>query len=237
MNMPNIQWSNKERMMRTFLLLLPALMLSGQTAPAPKAPVKAVAAKAPAPETNYKEQGSPSAPITIEAYTDYECPHCGRFYREFMPQFKKDYIDTGKVRFVHRDFPLVQIGHIHAMLAARYADAAGEIGFYDLAVNQIFQTQDSWYMYGKNTGDIDGVLSQVLPPGAMQKVRELVKNDPRIDASITKDVNMANNVDHVNSTPTIVIVTKNGKREPDASVMEVPYPIFKKYLDAKIAGQ
>jgi protein-disulfide isomerase len=225
-------------MMRTLLLLLPALILSGQTAPAPKAiaAVKTAApAKAPAaPLTNYKELGSATAPVTMEAYTDYECPHCARFYKDFMPQFTADYIQTGKVRFVHRDFPLPQ--HPHAMLAARFANAAGEIGFYDLVVNQIFKTQDTWSVNGpSNTGDIDGELAKVLPPGAMQKVRELVKSDPRIDASISKDVAMAN-VDRVPSTPTVVIVSK-GKRDVISTIMEMPYSIFKKYMDQKLASQ
>src|SRR4051812_19069978 len=137
-------------MMRTLLLLLPAMMLqavslSAQTAPAPKTaplaktaptlPAKAASvAKTAAPITNYKEMGSPTAPVAMEAYTDYECPHCARFFKEFMPQFTKDYIQTGKVKFVHRDFPLPQ--HPHAQLAARIANAAGELGYYEVVVNQ-----------------------------------------------------------------------------------------------------
>jgi protein-disulfide isomerase len=225
-------------MMRTLLLLLPALILSGQTPPAPKAAatVKTVApTKAPAAPINYKESGSPKASIEIDAYTDYECPHCGLFYKQFMPEFTADYIATGKVKFVHRDFPIVQI-HPHAMLAARYANAAGELGFYDIVVSQIFKTQDIWSLYGKNTGDIDSIVAQVLPPGAMQKVRELVKNDPRIDESMKKDMDMATRVDNINSTPTIVIVS-NGKREPIATIMQMPYNIFKQYLDQKLAGK
>ena len=70
--------------MRTLLLLLPALILSGQTAPAPKA---AATTKAAGPVLNYKESGSPTASVTVEAFTDYECPHCARFFKEFMPQF------------------------------------------------------------------------------------------------------------------------------------------------------
>jgi hypothetical protein len=71
----------------------------------------------------------------------------------------------------------------------------------------------------------------------MQKIRDLVKSDPRIDASVAKDVSMAMSVDHVPSTPTIVVVSKNGKREPISAIMEMPYSLFKKYLDGKIAGQ
>ncbi len=206
----------------------------GQTAPAPKAPVTAKApVKAAALLTNYKESGSPTAPITIEAYTDYECPHCALFFKNFMPQFTADYIATGKVKFVHRDFPLPM--HPHAQLAARFADAAGEVGFYAIAVDQIFKTQDDWSVNGpKNTGDIDGELAKVLPPGAMQKVRELVKSDSHLDDTIKKDVDMAMNVDHVPSTPTIVVVAK-GKRDVVSSIMQMPYSIFKKYLDQKLA--
>jgi protein-disulfide isomerase len=216
--------------MRTLLLLLSALVLSAQTAPVHKA-----AAVSPAPSTNFKVSGSPSAAIEIDAYTDYECPHCARFFAEFMPQFAADYIRTGKVKFVHRDFPIIQI-HPHAQLAARFANAAGELGFYDVVVNQIFKTQDVWSLYGKNTGDIDAAVAQVLPPGAMQKVREMVKSDPRLDESVKKDVDMANNVDHINSTPTIVVIS-NGKREPISTIMNMPYNIFKQYLDQKLAGK
>jgi len=219
-------------MMRTLLLLLPALVLSAQTAPVHKA-----AAVSPAPSTNFKVSGSPSATVELDAYTDYECPHCARFFAEFMPQFTADYIKTGKVKFVHRDFPITQI-HPHAQLAARYANAAGELGFYDIVVNQIFKMQDAWAIapYGKNTGDIDGAVAQVLPPGAMQKVRELVKTDPRLDESVKTDMAMANNVDHINSTPTIVVIS-NGKREPISTIMNMPYSVFKQYLDQKLAGK
>jgi protein-disulfide isomerase len=223
--------------MRTLLLLLPLAVLSAQTPRTNTA--KTVAAKVPAAKTvqNYKISGSPNAPVTVEAYTDYECPHCARFYQEFMPQFTKDYIQTGKVRFVHKDFPLPQ--HQHAVMAAKYADAAGEVGYYDVAVSQIFKTQETWgaSATGPGNGNIDGELTKVIPPGAMQKIRQIVNTTGPIDAEIAKDVSDAQNRDHVMSTPTIVIVTKSGKREPVSTVMEMPYPLFRKYLDSKIAGQ
>jgi protein-disulfide isomerase len=225
--------------MRTLLLLLPALILSAQTAPAPKAATGKMAAAPKAPASapanlNYKESGSPTAPIVVEAFTDYECPHCARFYKEFMPQFTADYIATGKVRFIHRDFPLSQ--HPHAVQAARYADAAGELGFYDLVVKQIFGTQDIWSINTPSgTGNVDAEVAKVLPPGAMQKVRELVKADPKIDAGMKVDMDLANS-DRIPSTPTVVIVSK-GKRELVSTVMDMPYSIFRKYLDQKLAAQ
>ncbi len=214
-------------MMRTLLLLLPALVLSAQTAPVHKVAVTPVAA-------NYKEMGSPSAPVTLEVYADYECPSCGVFFRNIVPDLIAQYVKTGKIKFSHRDFPLTM--HQHAQLAARYADAAGEVGFYDLAVTQIYKTQDEWSQYGKNTGDIDGELVKVIPPGAMQKVRELVKTDPRLDDGIKKDYEMGMNLDHVNGTPTVVVVSK-GKREVVGSASSLPLSVWKAYLDKKLAEQ
>lgn len=104
-------------------------------------------------------------------------------------------------------------------------------------MNQIFNTQDIWSINNpKGTGNVDAEVAKVLPPGAMQKVRELVKSDPRIDASMATDMEFANS-DRIPSTPTVVIVSKNGKRELVTTVMEMPYSLFKKYLDQKIAGQ
>lgn len=197
--------------MRTLLPLLLALMLSGQTA-----------------NPGFKEFGSPSASIALEAYTDYECPHCAAFYRDIVPQLMALYVTPGKVRFVHRDFPLSQFPY--SRLAARFANAAGEIGRYELVANQIFRTQDTW----AKTGNIDAEVAQVLPPGEMQRVRDLVRNDARLDDSVSKDLEMGINLDHVNGTPTVVIVSK-GKREAIPNAATLPLSVWKNYLDMKLA--
>jgi protein-disulfide isomerase len=79
--------------MRFLPLFVSALMLTGLASAAP----------------NFKESGSPSAPMTIELYTDYQCPHCREFYLDVLPQLTKEYINTGKVRLIHRDFRLSQM--------------------------------------------------------------------------------------------------------------------------------
>src|SRR5262249_19604011 len=112
---------------------------------------------------NYKQTGSAAAPITCEIYTDYECPHCATLYRDTVPLMRADFVRSGRVKVVHRDFPLP--GHVHAKTAARYANAAGELGYYDVAVNQLFKTQAAW----SQNGDIDSQLVPVLPPGVLQK--------------------------------------------------------------------
>jgi protein-disulfide isomerase len=180
----------------------------------------------PAAAQSYKTSGSPSAPLALEVYTDYECPHCKAFYEETIPSFIVEFVNTGKARLVHRDFPITSI-HQYAGLAARYANAAGEIGKYDIVVNQLFRTQDEW---GQN-GNVDAAVMKVLPPGDMQKVRDMVKNDPKLDETVAKDVAMAANTDHLTGTPTLVIVYK-GQR--DVINGGVPYVTLKSYLNAKL---
>jgi protein-disulfide isomerase len=211
--------------MRFLLLLIPLVMLPAQTPPATKKVADHKTAPAtPAPAKNYKEAGSASAPITLEVYTDYECPACRDLYLNTLPPLMTDFVATGKVRLIHRDFPLPQ--HQYSKLATKYANAAGQIGKYDVVVNQLFQTQPEW----SQSGNVDGTVAKVLAPADLQKVRDIVKTDARLDDSMAKDVAMGNQ-DRLTQTPTIEIVS-NGKREQIAGGM--PYGILKSYLNKKL---
>ena len=74
-------------------------------------------------------RGNADAPITVIAYSDYQCPFCARSYRDVLPLLEQEYIDTGKVRYVMREFPLTSI-HANAMNASLAALCAGEQGKY-----------------------------------------------------------------------------------------------------------
>jgi protein-disulfide isomerase len=71
--------------------------------------------------------GSKTAPVTMVEFTDYQCPFCQRFHLQVYNELKKDFIDTGKVRFYSRDLPIDQI-HPNAMRAAQAARCAGDQG-------------------------------------------------------------------------------------------------------------
>lgn len=73
--------------------------------------------------------GNNNALVTIIEFSDFECPYCGKFYNETLPNIKENYINTGKVRFIYRNFPLTTI-HKNSLLAAQAAEAAGEQGKY-----------------------------------------------------------------------------------------------------------
>ena len=66
--------------------------------------------------------GKSDAPVTVIEFSDYQCPFCQRFVRNTLPALKTDYVDTGKVRYIFRDFPLAM--HRQARKAAEAAHCA-----------------------------------------------------------------------------------------------------------------
>jgi protein-disulfide isomerase len=85
-------------------------------------------------------KGKSDAPVTIVEYSDYQCPYCARVYRDTLSLIQKEYIDTGKVRFVMRENPLETI-HQDAMNASQAALCAGDQGKYWEMHNLIFDNQ------------------------------------------------------------------------------------------------
>jgi protein-disulfide isomerase len=182
-------------------------------------------ATAPVPAKDFKESGSPNAPLTCEIYSDYECPHCALFHRETLPLLMEQYVKTGKVRVIHRDMPLPM--HAHARTAARYANAAGRLGYFAAASDQIFLTQNLWH----ETGDIEVELAKVLPEKVMETVRQMVKNDPTLEDLINTDVTQGK-TDRLNQTPSLVVVWK-GQRQLIGGGL--PFSLLKSYLDERLA--
>lgn len=82
-------------------------------------------------------RGRPDAKLTLIEFSDFQCPFCERFYRETLPLIDKDYIQTGKLRMIYRDFPLAGV-HEHAQKAAEAAQCAGEQGKYWEMHDRIF---------------------------------------------------------------------------------------------------
>src|SRR3989304_1908007 len=71
--------------------------------------------------------GDKNAPVTIIEFSDYQCPFCRKFWTETLPSIKSQYVDTGKVKIVFRDFPLTSI-HPSAQPAAEAAECVREQG-------------------------------------------------------------------------------------------------------------
>ena len=85
-------------------------------------------------------QGSPSARVALEEFTDGQCWYCGQFARNTLPQVEKEYVRTGKVLLAVRHFPLEQM-HAQALSAAEAAECAGQQGRFWEMQNLIFDNQ------------------------------------------------------------------------------------------------
>jgi protein-disulfide isomerase len=205
-----------------FSVLVVASLLAAQS----KAP--AVAGKTPADFSRGKSMGSPSAPVTLEIFGDFQCPNCRVFYLAITQKVITNYVTPGKVYLVHRDFPIPSL-HPNARLAARWANAAALAGKFAETEKALYEAQDSWATSGK----IEPVLSTVLSAADMKKIRDiLAANSAQIDAAIQSDITLANSRG-VDGTPT-VFVTHRGQTQmlPQGGVS---YALLGQLLDYYLA--
>ena len=167
--------------------------------------------------------GSKSAPITIVEFTDYQCPFCQRFHTTAFPELKKNYIDTGKVRFYSRDLPLDSM-HPNATRAAQAARCAAEQG-------QFWTLRD---IMGANPSKLD--MDSIIADAAglkmdTAKLRSCIESD-KYKQAVQTDVLEAMKIG-ADGTPTFVI-GKSTADGVDGEVMvgAMPFEVF----DRKLKG-
>jgi protein-disulfide isomerase len=97
------------------LLILPGLSSSGVNLPEPLTYSNPVG----------KSLGDPNAPVLVEEFSDFQCSFCRRFHDDTLPQILEAYVDTGKVNFVYRHFPILGPGSTRAAIASACAQEAG----------------------------------------------------------------------------------------------------------------
>lgn len=102
-------------------------------------------------------RGNQEAPITIIEFSDFQCPFCARFHVQTLPLLLENYIDSGKVKLVYRDFPIQNI-HPNAMPAAVAAECADEQGKYWQYHDKLFENQSQWAKL--ETTDVIALFSQ-----------------------------------------------------------------------------
>ena len=165
--------------------------------------------------------GSPDAKVTIIEFGDYQCPSCRMFWKDVEPRLKKDYIDTGKVKLVFRDFPLMQI-HPEALLAAMAVNCAGEQGKYWQYHDKVFREQ-----YNRGD-DIIRMKAADLKKWAKDIGVDQAKFDQCLDSEKFKNEVMKDKADGdaagVQGTPTFFV---NGRVMGGAQ----QYPEYKKLID------
>ena len=169
-----------------------------------------------------KTMGNPSAPILLEAYSDFMCPHCKVFHETMLPNIIRDYVVPGKAYLISREYTLNIPDHMYSRLAAEYATAAARVGKYQAVSDVLFRNQVSWKMTGKVWETVAGVLS----PDEQKKVQALAA-DPAVKAEVQRDVDSAQKA-RLSQTPTLVI-THRLKQQPWTFFDD--YNLLRGYLD------
>jgi protein-disulfide isomerase len=167
-----------------------------------------------------KSLGSPSAPIRIEVFSDFECPACKGLHEQVLPLVMKDYVIPGKAYVVSREFPLRM--HQYSREAANYATAAARLGKYQQVADALFLNQAAWEVNGK----VWDTVANVLTPAEAKKVQLLAK-DPSVLSEVQRDVD-AGMAAGINQTPTM-FVTRGASRFPVTGV--VNYNLLRSMLD------
>jgi len=143
--------------------------------------------------------GPANATVTITEFASMTCPHCAAFTEKVFPKIKSEYIDTGKIRFVFREFPLDIKAAAGSMLAR--CIAKDDSGKYFAVIDMLFRQQNEWAL--KNTTE---TLTRIGKQAGLsqQQVEDCLKDQPLLD-KIAADQKYANEVLKVNSTPTFFI--------------------------------
>ena len=145
--------------------------------------------------------GSPDAKVTIVEYSSLTCPHCANFQSKVFPEFKTKYIDTGKVRFITREFPLDNLAAAGAMLA-RCIDPAKSFDFVEL----MFAKQADWASGQNPKAKLFEIAKQA---GFSEESFEKCLTDQALLDKVNAVRTRASDQFQIASTPTFFV---NGKR-------------------------
>jgi protein-disulfide isomerase len=147
-------------------------------------------------------KGDKNAKVTIVEFSDYECPFCGVFFSETLPKIEQEFISTGKLKYVRRDFPLVSM-HQNAMKAAEAAICAGKQEKYWEMHGRLFAHQNQLGRsdllgYAKAIGLNMGIFEQCFTAGQEAMIRRDMEEGLTIG---------------VQGTPTIFLGLRDGNNQ------------------------
>jgi protein-disulfide isomerase len=153
--------------------------------------------------------GDEKAPVTIIEYASMTCPHCAHFALTTFPQLKEKYIDTGKVKYILREFPFDPVA-VGAFMLARCA--GGKEKYYAM-VDLLFRTQANWAV----NNPIPPLFNTVKQAGFTESSFNACLSDQKLEAGVKAVQQRAADKFNVNSTPTFFI---NGQRQVGALSFE-----------------
>jgi len=173
--------------------------------------------------------GSPSARVTLIEYASATCPHCAHFHETVWDQLKTNYIDTGKVRFIFREFPTPpEAVAVAGFQLARCGGATPEQYFARLG--ELFRQQQAMFA----SGTMDGVRAKLLEIGAssglsQEQVTQCISDDA--GPARIRRLEEGSQQFNVTGTPTLIL---NGRKLDDPRA--VTYEGLSQMIDQALAG-
>jgi len=175
--------------------------------------------------------GEATARVTIVEFSDYQCPFCRRHSSQVLPELVKEYVKTGKVRYVFRDFPIASL-HAQAHRLHEAAHCAGDQGRY-------WPMHDRLFADSQRT-DVKGLVAHARALGLDEGRFERCVADGAHGAAVRQGV-MDGEQARVRGTPTFFV----GLTEPDGGAIRPqrlivgaqPYAVFKQAIDGLLGGQ
>jgi len=193
---------------RLLIAALPALL-----------PVTTLHAQPADPRTAERGVGATDARVIVNEWFSLTCTHCAAFQKGTFPQVRAKLIDTGRVRYVWRDFPLDQVALTAAMVARALPPER-----YEPFITALLGSQDRW-AFARGVNPTDELAKFAALAGLSRANFDTVIGDAELKRAILTDQDLGEKKFGVSSTPTFVI---NGKAIPGA----VSYEDFAKAVDA-----
>jgi len=184
--------------------------------------------------------GRKDAPITIEVFSDFQCAGCADFHLQTLARIRDEYSPTGKVYWIHHEYPVPIPSHQYSSEAAKWALASAAVGKYEAVADALFRDRASW---GKS-GNIEATMSSVLTGQEFARVKQVRQDEAEsIDAALAQDIALGHSFP-VHGTPSFRILVRGTEvfadhDEPDKLTPTTPrlksYANLKLYLDDQLA--
>jgi protein-disulfide isomerase len=173
--------------------------------------------------------GNANATVTVVEFTDFQCPFCERHFSQTLPQIKTNYVDTGKIKYEVRYFPLTQI-HPNAEKSAEAAACADDQGKFWQMHDKLFSTQNDW-------ADLDsaGAVADFKKYAAALGVNTSTFNtclDTGSKATMIQQSIADGTAAGINGTPGFWVIGPNGKTQQISGAY--PYATFQTAIDGML---
>jgi protein-disulfide isomerase len=187
------------------------------------APVWAQDAAAPVlPEVPDMVLGNPESKVVLTEYASYTCPHCANFHSEVFKDLKRDYIDTGKIKFVYREVFFDRYG----LWAAMIARCGGDLRYFGIQ-DMIYSTQKEWAASQDPAAIIENLRRLGRTAGLEDAAMDVCLNDGAMAQAMVEKFQKDTEADDINSTPSFIL---NGVKHSNMN-----YADLKALLDAELA--